>query len=396
MTCRFGFTGKPRSLDPRWLNAPSPITFMKEESHLGMERVGLKRTSTLLLLLFVASLIPPHASAQALPGVQIDCDDKNPELDVHPLSDASASITCTVTNPSSFEETITVENEWDSPIVSMLLSEDSFTLAAGEEEDFTVTFDGQTRLSSTESWEFSLNATVTNVGALPVPEALATSAAVEGDLTIAMYGMVDLQITDTSTRTLGEGEETTISAKVLNNGNGEDRVWIEISNLAELESLGFTFPGGGRVAQTVDEGGVSPTVDVVVRSPSDIAVGERYELVLTASSDNDMEAQESEVTIPIQLEAASESNGLGGGLEEFSNDDIALYGGIGAAVLFGFFLILAFARLLRRKGNAQPMVDLPVELPDDDLDLDDDDEFDFDDLDNVDEAEDFDDIFSDL
>lgn len=357
----------------------------------------MKRTATVLLLLFVMSLVPAFASAQALPGVEIDCDDKNPELDVHPLSDASVDITCTITNPSSFEETITVDNEWDSPIVSMLLSEDSFTIAAGEEEQFTVTFDGQTRLSSSETWDFSLNATVTNVGALPVPEALATSANVNGDLSIAMYGMVDLQVTDTSTRTLGESEETTISAKVLNNGNGEDRVWIEITNIAELETLGFTFPGGARVAQTIDEGGVSPTVDVVVRSPSNIEAGDRYEIVLTASSDNDMDAQESEVTIPIQLEAPSESGGLGGGLEEFSNDDIALYGGIGAAVLFGFFLILAFARLLRRKADAQPMVAPTVELPDDELDLEDDDEFDFGDFDEVDSGgDDFDDIFGDL
>lgn len=359
--------------------------------------MNVKRTATALLLLFLLSLLPSYASAQAPPGVQIDCDDKNPELDVHPLSDASVDITCTVSNPSSFEETVTVDSEWDSPIVSMLLSEDSFTLAAGEEEEFTVTFDGQSRLSSTESWEFSLNATVTNVAALPWPEALGSSASVNGDLSIAMYGMVDLQITDTSTRTLGDGEETTISAKVMNNGNGEDRVWIEITNLAELEALGFTFPGGGRIAQTIDEGGVSPTVDVVVRSPSAIETSERYEIVITASSDNDMDAQESEVTIPIQLEAASESSGLGSGLEEFSNDDIALYGGIGAAVLFGFFLILAFARLLRRRGNAQPMVAPLVELPDEQEDLDDDDEFDFGDLgDEEPSDDDFDDVFADL
>ena len=119
----------------------------------------------------------PTSSAQTptAPGVEIDCDEKNPELDVHPLNDPVVEITCTVKNPSSFQESISVEKEWDGLEVDMMLEEDTFDLGPDEEEDFTVTFTGQTRLSAELSYDFTLTATVTNVGMLDWPEALASN-----------------------------------------------------------------------------------------------------------------------------------------------------------------------------------------------------------------------------
>ncbi|MEC8151713.1 MAG: hypothetical protein VX068_03610, partial [Candidatus Thermoplasmatota archaeon] len=151
-------------------------------------RLGLVLAAMMLCgFLSVAAAQTPTA-----PGVEIDCDDKQPELDVHPLSDPVVEITCTVKNPSSFEETVSVEKEWDGIEVDMMLEDDTFTLGPDEEEDFTVTFSGQTRLSSDLSIDFALTATVTNVGMLDWPEALASNATVSGDLNIATFGMVDL------------------------------------------------------------------------------------------------------------------------------------------------------------------------------------------------------------
>jgi len=116
--------------------------------------------------------------------------------------------------------------------------------------------------------------------------------------------------------------------------------------------------------------------------------------VFQASSGNDDDAQVSEMSISVQLEAGSESNALGGGLEEVSKDDVVLYGGIAGAVLFGLVLLVAMARILRNKANAQPMVMPTVNLPDDDPE---EDAFDFDDLDDLDDLDDdFDDVFADL
>lgn len=355
----------------------------------------MMRGALALVVLLTLATLPLTVQAQSLPGVEIDCDDKQPEMDVHPLNTPTVEITCTVTNPSSLEETITVEKEWEGTQVDMLLSEDSFTLAAGEEEDFTVSFNGVKRLSATESWGFTLTATVTNVGMLTWPEQLASNASVSGDLNIAAFGMVDLDIGDTSTRTLSEGEETKVAFQFSNNGNDRDNIRVDIVNADELQAIGFTFPSGVFVSENVDEGGTSTLKELVIRSPSDIAEGTRHQVVLQASSGNDADAQVSEMSISVQLEAASESNALGGGLEEVSKDDLVLYGGIAGAVLFGLVLLVAMARILRNKANAQPMVMPTVNLPDDDPE---EDEFDFDDLDDLDGDldDDFDDVFADL
>jgi len=370
-------------------------TFMKEDAHHTTGRGLMMRGALALVVLLTLATLPLTVQAQSLPGVEIDCDDKQPEMDVHPLNTPTVEITCTVTNPSSLEETITVEKEWEGTQVDMLLSEDSFTLAAGEEEDFTVSFNGVKRLSATESWGFTLTATVTNVGMLTWPEQLASNASVSGDLNIAAFGMVDLDIGDTSTRTLSEGEETKVAFQFSNNGNDRDNIRVDIVNADELQALGFTFPSGVFVSENVDEGGTSTLKELVIRSPSDITEGTRHQVVLQASSGNDADAQVSEMSISVQLEAASESNALGGGLEEVSKDDLVLYGGIAGAVLFGLVLLVAMARILRNKANAQPMVMPTVNLPDDDPE---EDEFDFDDLDDLDGDldDDFDDVFADL
>ena len=105
-----------------------------------------RQLGTLLAAMMLCCFLPlAAAQTPTAPGVEIDCDDKQPELDVHPLNDPVVEITCTVRNPSSFEETISVEKEWDGLEVDMMLEDDTFTLGPDEEEDFTVTFSVQAR-----------------------------------------------------------------------------------------------------------------------------------------------------------------------------------------------------------------------------------------------------------
>jgi hypothetical protein len=168
--------------------------------------------------------------------------------------------------------------------VDMMFEEDTFDLGPDEEEDFTVTFSGQTRLSASLSYDFTLVATVTNVGMLDWPEAMASNASVSGDLNIASYGMVELDISDKSTRTMQEDDEVKITFQFQNNGNDDDKIRVSIANAAELEEVGFSFPGGTFVAENVVEDGTSTVRELTVRAPSDVLVDERYQLVFQAQS----------------------------------------------------------------------------------------------------------------
>ena len=351
-------------------------------------------------LMLVCSAQSATAQVPTAPGVEIDCDEKQPEMDVHPLNDPVVEITCTVRNPSSFQESISVEKEWDGVEVDMMLEEDTFDLGPDEEEDFKVTFTGQKRLSSSLSYDFTLVATVTNVGMLDWPDGLTSNASVSGDLNIATFGMVDLEISDKSTRTMQGGDEVSVSFQFQNNGNDNDKISVTITNAAELEEAGFSFPGGTFVAENVDEDGVSTVRELTIRAPSDVLEDTRYQMVFQAASENDADAPVSESTISIQLEAGKTAGGLGGGLEEVDKDTVVLYGSIAAAVVFGLIFVLALAKALRRKANAQPMYVPPVEVDDDDEPEDELDLSELDDLfadgDDDDEEDDFDAVFADL
>ena len=115
-----------------------------------------------------------------------------------------------------------MEKEWDGIEVDMMLGEDTFDLGPDEEEDFTVTFNGQTRLSSELSYGFTLVATVPTSPCSTGPKRF-LNATVSGDLNIATFGMVDLEISDKSTRTLSGGDETKISFQFQNNGDDDDK-----------------------------------------------------------------------------------------------------------------------------------------------------------------------------
>ena len=77
-------------------------------------------------------------------------------MDVHPNSYQDAVLQCTVTNPTSASEVVEVNKvDWDGVNVEMTLSEDEFTLAAGDEETFNViVFSGQTRLPASLTHDF--------------------------------------------------------------------------------------------------------------------------------------------------------------------------------------------------------------------------------------------------
>lgn len=356
--------------------------------------------ATLFGLLLLASLLPMPSAAQGVVGsISLECGD-DPELQVKPGEYEDSIVECTVTNDGSvLAENVQISEEWDGVYVNMMISEDSFTIEAGESETFTVTFSCDERTAASIEYEFTITATVTAWGPIPVEGTpLSQVANHTGDVTIKEYGFVTLDIPDTSSRTMQTSEELSITFQVDNDGNADDTIEIRITNANELEQLGFTLQSGDFiVARDVQSGGVSEQLEFIIRAPSEADAEIRN--VITIEATSTLDDSKDMVDFDLIVEAQQESGGLGSGLSEVSTDDLALYGAIGGGVLFLIFLLVIIGRVSKRSSKGKVATDAPTEPP---IEIDDDDEFDLDldfDMDLDDDeflSDDFDSMLDDL
>jgi len=368
----------------------SSITLMKERFNpqpVRNMRGGQIMALALAFFMLPALSVMTSAQVPTVPSVEIDCD-SDPEMNVHPSYYEPIELTCVVRNPSSFEETISVEKEWEANNIEMILSEDTFTLEADSEEEFIVTFSGPTKLSADTSHSFTLIAQVDSIGQVPYDWANA-NASYEGDFTVSTYGMVELEMSDKSARTMELDEARTISFQFTNNGNDEDKIRVSVANEAELIENGFSFPLGSFVAEDVAAGGVSSLREISITAPSEVTKEVRVQLILRAESNNDDNAEFSEISITIVIEKPSELSGLGG-LDEMSTGDMKKYGAILGAGILGIFMLVLVLKVVGRRSSevsTPQTIELPEIEKESDIIADDLDEFDdlFADLDEEDD-----------
>ena len=355
-----------------------------------------KALTTLLVSLLLLTLLPMPSTAQGPPGsISMECSD-DPVMDVKPGEYEDEAVECTVTNDGTIlAENVEISHEWDGVFISMSISEDSFTLEPDESQDFTVTFVGEARLDSEINYEFTITATVTAWGPIPVEGTpLSNVANHSGEITVNKYGQVTLDIPDTSSRNMKTSDEVSITFQVDNDGNAVDTIEIRINNADELEALGFVIQSGAFLsARDVQPDGVSEQLEFIIRAPSDAAEEIRKTIVIEASSTNDDSSDI--VDFDLIVEAKQDSAGLGAGLSEVSTDDLALYGAIGGGVLFVIFLLIIIGRVSKRTSKNKTAKETTEEPA---IEIEDDDEFDFD-LDFGDDeflADDLDSMLDDL
>jgi len=368
----------------------SSITLMKERSNpqpVRNMRGGQIMAFALAFFMLPALSVMTSAQVPTVPSVEIDCD-SDPEMNVHPSYYEPVDLICVVRNPSSFEETISVEKEWEANNIEMILSEDTFTLEADSEEEFIVTFSGPTKLSADTSHSFTLIAQVDSIGQVPYDWANA-NASYDGDFSVSTYGMVELEMSDKSARTMELDEARTISFQFTNNGNDEDKIRVSVANEAELIENGFSFPLGSFVAEDVAAGGVSSLREISITAPSEVTKEVRVQLILRAESNNDDNAEFSEISITIVIEKPSELSGLGG-LDEMSTGDMKKYGAILGAGILGIFMLVLVLKVVGRRSSevsTPQTIELPEIEKESDIIADDLDEFDdlFADLDEEDD-----------
>ena len=359
--------------------------------------VKLRSVPAIFVALILISVVATTTSAQVPtnpPGVEIECGD-DPLIDVHPQRYEPAVVQCTITNPSSFEETISLENEWDGVEVTMTMSEDELTIAAGEEETIDLTFaksSSNSKLTSDLSWDYEIDAKVMQVQGIPWDN-FGANASTTGDVGIAEYGMVELVI-DRGMKTIEASTNFNLSFYMENKGNANDMITVSVANTGELEAAGFSFPQTSFVKEDVMVNGQSSVRQIDFRTPSGLEDDLEITVVLEASSGNDALADIDRVTINLLIEPESTSvGGVDISLSSVSTNDLIMYGYIGGAFLLFIFLLLIITRIGKRRRQKAELA----------YDVEDEEDVSYqsetiveDEFEEFDEFDEFDDMFSDI
>ena len=371
-----------------------------------MERVSLEwlnmRSRSLAVLVVVALMMPliPISNAQnPIFGVQLDCADL-PELDVSPSGYEPIDVICTIDNTAAVGATkVEITSEWSGGSgASMIGATGEYSIDAGGSEEFTVTFTGDTKQASSNSYAFEIFATVTEWNAIPMNDPFPQENDSYADtLQIASYGAVELEVV-ALTDTVPAGFDFVIDVQFTNNGNDADNIRVDIVNLNNLKNQGFSFIGSEFISEQLAPGATSSPRQFNILAPSDTDGDLNIDLQFRASSTADPNAEFSETNIPFTVESTKSSGSLTDGISEVGQDDIILYGAIAGGVIL-LLLLLGVVRRSVKKKKAKIDEATPIELDADDDDDQEVDEFDdlFDDLDDfVIESDEFDDLLDDF
>ncbi len=295
----------------------------------------------------------------------------------------SATATCTIENPSTYSEEISVSYDGDGFTV---VGPESATLDAGDSVDILVA------ISSTSADATLRNVTVdvdvTSVQGAPLPDFLDAFLPSDSSNIMAQVGeFVDLRASLQEDKlTLSSELMQPMSATLLvsNDGNVDDDVSITIQNAAQLEerNIGWNITNSGQDG-TVQSNGGSATYTLRF-NPNPDMMDESISVVIrvTSSFDN---SQSTEVTLTLNTTAPEES------ILDLTEMNIPSWAYIAGGTLSFLVLVAIMASIRKRIKGASGAVDFDDD-DDDDFDFDDDDlddelEDDLDDLDDLDDFE---------
>ena len=305
----------------------------------------------------------------------------------------SATATCTIENPSTYSEEISVSYDGDGFTV---VGPESATLDAGDSVDILVAISSswiETKICSTSADATLRNVTVdvdvTSVQGAPLPDFLDAFLPSDSSNIMAQVGeFVDLRASLQEDKlTLSSELMQPMSATLLvsNDGNVDDDVSITIQNAAQLEerNIGWNITNSGQDG-TVQSNGGSATYTLRF-NPNPDMMDESISVVIrvTSSFDN---SQSTEVTLTLNTTAPEES------ILDLTEMNIPSWAYIAGGTLSFLVLVAIMASIRKRIKGASGAVDFDDDDDDDDFDFDDDDlddelEDDLDDLDDLDDFE---------
>ena len=323
----------------------------------------------LISILLLCLCAPMNAQAQGSPiDLEIECDTQNIDVNVHPQQYAPVNVGCTVTNTGSFNQKINLDSTVDGNGFTLLLSESSFDLAAGEDGDFVATFSASPRMDVT-SVDYNITATIESFGQEPIMVPLGQFGSVKsvsGVVSSLPYSMLSFSTNqDTSTIVLSEEINDDdgwflVELKLINDGNFDDTVVVEIVNLQELADLDVThsffsinplYLGVSEYRQEIAAGSTSQSGYLQFGMDKLPSEDFTFEIELRAYSLSDDSAPSIDLSLEVQV-GGSESSGGVLGLDTVSNNDLKLVGMAGGG-LFAIILLLVFISRLTKKAGKQ-------------------------------------------
>ena len=379
-----------------------------------MKRVVL--VSILMLCLF----IPMEAQAQ-IPGlgVDIECSQQTIKINVHPQQNAPVEVDCTVENTGQVAEEISLDSNVEGNGFSLVLSETTFDLGAGEDASFVAKFSASTQLAViTEDYNISARVVSSGIEPILVPLGEAGSTAeLSGEVSSLPYSKIDFKLASGySTMTIEEkGEDgfLLIQLELSNEGNADDTIFVSITNQQELDDLGLAYAfysesplyvGVDFYRETIGADRSSDagfmTIGIAELPDEDISI----DIKLRAYSDmSGSDEDYIEISVPVTIKGSGSSGGVLG-LDSVSSDNMKLIGMATGGFIGLILLLVVISRLTKKTGKRKIAAKEakrvakkgrksnksakrakkanPVVEEDEDLDSDDDFEDDFGDLDD--------------
>ena len=335
-------------------------------NHFGGNGETMKRV-LLISLLLICLFTPINAQAQAAPiGVDIDCDQQTVEINVHPEQNAPVEMACVVSNTGSLNQKINVDGNVDGNSFSLILSESSFDLAAGEEASFVATFTASPR-SEVVTEDYNITATIESVGQDPIQIPLGqfgSSSEASGQVKSMPYSRMSFQVQDKSTIVVEEKIDDDegfyqVQLTLFNDGNVDDDIVVEIVNLQELSDLGIShsfysvspiYVGIDFYREVVTSGSTSNAGFMLFGIDELPAESFTFEIELRAYSLTDQTAPSIDVVVDAQV-TGSDSSGGAFGLETVSNDDLQIIGIAGGGLIGVIVLLVLISKLTKKAGK---------------------------------------------
>ena len=300
---------------------------------------------TLIFILSMSYIPLPGAQAQVgAPDVNLECETGSIDIDVYPGASATGVVTCTVSNPNSYQEKIDIQVTADGLAVA---APGSITLGPNAEEDFIVTVKAQEQMTK-QSRQMTVTATVSEVMGAPPPNIAQKDATVI--MNIKQFAGLQLE-TYTPSVTLPTNNESMLGFGIYNTGNWVDRYLVSITpnSMDNLQSAGFKISLPANKIE-IENRANQERVFVFIETPDDYSGWNQnsdgmYEatFVLEFEAKSEFSCNNGNCiteTVSVAITVVHEAETTGDILSSAADNQLLIFGGGGAGLLLIILLII--------------------------------------------------------